>query len=355
MGATGRNQVMMKEIATHNLPTVSVIVPMKNEEQYIGQCLQSVVNQKYPEDLMEVLVIDGMSQDSSREVVREFAKEYPFVKLLYNPKRATTSALNKGIAESGGQVIIRVDAHCSISPDYIRCCVNALEQSGAENVGGLMRPTGTTFLEKAIALAMCSPFGIGGGKFHYCEKEMFVDTVYLGAYRREVFEKIGLYDEEAHYSEDDELNYRLIKSGGNIFLSPSIESQYCPRSSLRALWEQYYNYGCGKARTVKKHGWPASWRHLVPPGFVISVIGGLVLFAFNPMYWWLFVGLLASYFFSAILVSAIIGFRKGWKFIPVLPIIFMTLHFSYGTGFLMGILRFCLRPHRKDAEDAKEN
>ncbi len=329
----------MTEASKINLPTVSVIVPMRNEEQHIGRCLESIISQDYPRNLMEVLVIDGMSQDVSRDIVEGFIRKYNFVRLLDNPKQFTTSALNRGIMESDGEVIIRVDAHCSVNSDYVNCCVSALKKSEAGNVGGLMKPAGTTFMEKAIGFAMCSPFGIGGGKFHYCEKDMFVDTVYLGAYPREVLEKIGLYDEEAHYGEDDELNYRLIRSGGKIFLSPSIESRYYPRSSLRALWKQYYHYGCGKARTVRKHGKPASLRHIAPPVFVISVIGGLVLFAFNPMYWWLFVGLLASYFFSAILVSAIIGFRKGWKFIPVLPIIFMTLHFSYGTGFIIRSLR----------------
>jgi glycosyltransferase involved in cell wall biosynthesis len=316
---------------------------MKNEEEHIARCLQSVVDQDYPKGLMEVLVIDGMSQDSSQEIVRDFAKTYPFVKLWRNTKQATTSALNKGIAESKGLVIVRVDAHCSINSDYIRCCVNALEQSGAENVGGLMRPMGTTFLEKTVALAMCCPFGIGIGKFHYCEREMFVDTVYLGSYRREVFEKIGLYDEEAHYGEDDELNYRLIRSGGKIFLSPNIKSQYFPRSSLGALWKQYYRYGRGKVRTIKKHGRPASWRHLVPPVFVSSVIVSLILYALNPIFGWVVAGICGSYFISAIVVSATLSHREGWEFFPLLPIVFGALHLSYGIGFLIGIVQLCFR------------
>jgi glycosyltransferase involved in cell wall biosynthesis len=314
---------------------------MRNEEEHITQCLQSILDQDYPEGLIEVFVIDGMSQDSSREIVRDLAKEYAFIKLLHNAKQATTSALNQGIAESKSQVIVRVDAHSSIAPDYIRCCVNTLKKTGAENVGGLMRPTGTSFLEQAIALAMCSPFGIGSGKFHYCEKEMFVDTVYLGAYPREVLERVGLYDEEAHYGEDDELNYRLIKGGGKIFLSPRIRSKYYPRSSLSALWKQYSNYGRGKARTVKKHGRPASWRHLVPPALVISVIVSLLLFAVNPALGWLIGGIGGGYLISAILVSARICFREGWKYFAVLPIVFATIHLSYGLGFLVGILRLC--------------
>jgi glycosyltransferase involved in cell wall biosynthesis len=331
-------EVVMQEVSSFNSPMVSVIIPVRNEEQYITQCLQSVIDQDYPKDLMEVLVIDGMSQDSSREIVGDFVTANSFVKLLQNPKQSTTSALNMGINESTGHIIIRIDAHCSVNPDYVRCCVNALEQTGAENVGGLMRPVGTTFMEKVVAFATCSPFGIGSGRFHYCEKEMYVDTVYLGAYRRETFERIGLYDEKAHYAEDDELNFRLVKSGGKIFLTPRIRSTYYPRSSLSALWKQYYNYGRGKVRTIKKHGRLASWRHIVPPVLVLSVIISLLL-AVNPALWWPIAGICGSYVVSAILVSATICFREGWQYFPVLPIVFTTIHVGYGTGFLMGILR----------------
>ena len=344
---------MMEKKTIDNLSTVTVIIPMRNEEKYIVRCLQSIVDQDYPRDLMEVLVVDGMSEDSSREIVAGLARRYPFVKLLNNNRQVTASGMNVGINESKGQIIIRVDAHCSIKLDYIHCCVNTLQQTAAENVGGLMRPVGTTFLEKAIALAMSCPFGVGGGKFHYCEKEMFVDTVYLGAYRREVFDKIGLYDEEAHYGEDDELNYRLIKSGGKIFLSPKIMSEYYPRSSLISLWRQYYNYGWGKVRTIKKHGSLVSWRHLVPAAFLCFLIGSLILFTVNPVFWLLSVGMLGSYVFLATLFSVRICVKQGWEYFPVLPIVFATLHFSYGIGFLKGITQFFLRLHRKDAVDAK--
>jgi len=339
IGPSNNTNTFTKTDLKDRLPVVSVVIPVRNEDKHIARCLQSVVDQNYPKDLAEVLVVDGMSDDSSREIVEDFIRKYSFVRMINNPERVTTCALNRGIAESKGEVIIRVDAHCTIGRDYVSCCVNTLERTGAENVGGLMRPLGRTYLEKAIALAMSCPFGVGGGKFHYSEKEMLVDTVYLGAYRREVFERIGLYDEEAHYSEDDELNYRLIKSGGKIFLSPKIRSRYYPRSSLSALCKQYYNFGYGKVRTIKKHGRPASFRHLVPPMFVLSLIASLILYGIRPMFWWLTIAICGSYLVLAILVSAKISFREGWKFFPVLPIIFATLHLSYGIGFLNGILR----------------
>jgi len=270
------------------LPFVSIIIPMMNEEKYISQCLQSIVKQKYPKELMEVLVIDGMSEDSSRRIVMEFSKRYPYIVLLDNVKRKTTFALNKGISESKGDIIIRVDAHCYLEPDYIIQCIEALRRSKADNVGGLMRPIGINFIGRAIALAMSSPFGVGGGKFHYKENEMFTDTVYLGAYKREVFDKIGMYDEELHYSEDDELNYRLLKGGGKIFLTPKIRSYYYCRSSIPSFWRQYYNYGYGKVRTLRKHRGLASWRHFVPPAFVLSLICGLAAWVIEPSFRWLF-------------------------------------------------------------------
>jgi len=326
------------KIAKNNLPTVSVIIPMRNEEEYIAQCLQSVMDQEYPKDLMEVLVVDGMSDDSSNEIVAGFTSKYSFVRLLHNPKQVTASALNRGIMESKGQIIIRIDAHCSIEADYISSSVNALERTGADNVGGFVIPIGTTFVQRAIGLAMSSPFGIGSSRFRYSEKEDFVDTVSFGAYQRQVFEKIGLYDEEANYGEDDELNYRLIKSGGKILISPRVKSQYHPRSSLSGLWRQYYNFGYGKVRTIRKHGRPASWRHLVPPVFVISIVGSLVVFALDPVLGWLVAVIIGSYLVSAILVSARISSRQRWKYFPILPVVFATLHFSYGIGFLKGTI-----------------
>lgn len=311
---------------------------MRDEEAYIRACLRSVLDQDYPKELTEVLIIDGMSRDASRSIAEDFINKHSYVKLLDNPHQTTTHALNKGVRLSAGDVIVRVDAHSCIEPDYLRSVVEALKRTEADNVGGLMRPVGRSLMEKAIALAMCSPFGVGGGKFHYCEKEIFVDTVYLGAYRREVFEKIGLYDQEAHYSEDDELNYRLIKSGGKILLSPTIRSRYFPRSSLSALWKQYYNYGRGKARTVKTHGRLPAWRHVVPSIWVLSIFGCLALYFASPSFGWLCIVILGSYLISAVFVTARISLRKGWKYLPLLPTIFATLHVGYGIGFLRGIV-----------------
>ena len=333
----------MQERANNKLPTVSVVIPMKDEEHYIAMCLQSVVDQDYPKDLMEVLVVDGMSRDSSREIVSGFATLYSFVRLLHNPNEVTTSALNTGILESRGEVIVRVDAHCTIDADYVYSCVKTLQETGAENVAGLMRPMGTSFLGKAIALAMSSPFGVGSSKFHYCGREMFVDTVYLGAFPKEVFEKVGLYDEGAHFSEDDELNYRLVKSGGKIFLNPKVRSHYYPRSSLSTLWKQYYNYGRGKVRTIRKHGRPPSWGQLVPGLFVLILLGSSFFSIVNPWFLWFLAGSFGTYLVAAVIVSARTAAFHGWRYLPILPIVFLTMHTSYGFGFLSGTIRLLVR------------
>jgi len=312
---------------------------MRDEAAYIGACLRSVVEQDYPKALTEVLVIDGMSRDDSRAVVERFMATCPFIKLLENPKQATTYALNAGILQSVGDVVVRVDAHCLVEPDYLRSCVQTLGRTGADNVGGLMRPVGKGLVQRAIALAMKSPFGVGSSRFHYSEKEMFVDTVYLGAYRRQVFDKVGLYDDEAHYGEDDELNYRLVKSGGKILLSPTIKSCYFPRASFAALWRQYFNYGRGKVRTISKHGRPSSWAQLAPAGFVVLVLASLALWAALPAFGWILWAVVGSYAIAASTASVAIGHRYGWGFVPLLPLVFLMMHTGYGLGFLFGVLR----------------
>jgi len=322
-----------------DLPMVSVLIPMRDEEAYIRACLRSVADQDYPKELTEVLVVDGMSCDASRSIVEDFIKKHAYVKLLDNPHQTTTHALNKGVRLSAGEVIVRVDAHSCIEPDYVRSVVEALKRTRADNVGGLMRPVGKSFLQKAIAFAMGSPFGVGTSRFHYSEKEMFVDTVYLGAYRREVFRKIGLYDEGAHYGEDDELNYRLVKSGGKILLSPAIKSHYFPRGSLPALWRQYFNYGRGKVRTIKKHGRPASWAHLAPSAFVLAILGSLALWNVAPFFKWVFFGVVISYLVAVAAATATIAGRQGWRFAPLMPLVFFTMHAGYAIGFLAGVLR----------------
>ncbi len=263
------------------------------------------------------------------------------IRLIDNPAHIVPTALNRGLRAAQGQIIIRVDGHALIAPDYVRRCVEALSATGADDVGGPMRAEGVSYMAKAIATATSSPFGVGSARFHYTEKAGWVDTVYMGAYRREVFDRIGLFDEELVRNQDDEFNFRLIRAGGKIWLDPQIRSTYFSRSTLRALWKQYFEYGFWKVRVIQKHGRPASWRHLVPVAFVLALFGAaLASAAMQSALWILAIAL--PYLFVSFVATLWVSVRKGWRYFPLLPVAFATMHFAYGGGFLVGVIHFVL-------------
>ena len=321
---------------------------MRNERQHIEHCLASVVNQDYPLDCMEILVVDGDSYDGCGQLVLDFAASHPTIpiRLLPNPKRIIPAGLNVGIRAARGDVVVRVDAHTTLAPDYVNACVRYLVQGKADNVGGMMVPRGTAFVGQGVALAMTSPFGMGDSKFHYSEREQSVDTVYMGAYWRKTFDSIGLYDETLHVNEDYELNYRLRKAGGTILLSPAIKSTYTPRPSLAALWRQYFRYGYWKVHMLRKHPTSLRWRQALPPLFVATVLGSLLLGLLWPPARWLF-GLVAGCYLLANLAASTIAARRGgWRYLPLVPIVFAAIHFAWGLGFLCGVARIPIPPGR---------
>jgi glycosyltransferase involved in cell wall biosynthesis len=331
---------------------VTVILPVRNEARHIGRCLDAVLSQDYAKERTQVLVVDGMSDDGTRETVTTMARDDPRLVLIDNPEHIVSTALNRGIRAAQGDVIIRVDGHTVISRDYVRQCVQVLEASGADNAGGPMHAAGGGYVARGIALATSSPFGVGSARFHYATQPGWVDTVYLGAYRREIFDRVGMFDEELIRNQDDEFNFRLIRAGGKIRLDPSIRSVYYSRSTLRGLWKQYFEYAFWKVRVIQKHKRLASWRHLVPAALVLALGGSLIggiLFGL-PI---LFAMVLFAYLGVSLLVSVAMGARKGWKYIPVLPAAFATLHMAYGIGFLAGIVYFGLS--RRPLRNATKN
>lgn len=317
---------------------VSIIMPVFQEGQFIAQSLGAVLAQDYPKDFMEILVVDGMSSDETREIVRNFQKQHSNVRLLDNQKKIVAPGLNLGVREAKGEIIIRLDGHTIIEKDYISQCVACLQSSRADNVGGPMHAEGKDFISESIALAVSSPFGVGGARFHYSEKEEWVDTVYLGAWHREIFDRIGLFDEELVRNQDDEFNYRLRKAGGKILLSPKIKSCYYSRSSLASLWKQYFQYGYWKVRVLQKHPKQMQWRQFVPPVFVAACLTEIALSQKA-----LLAMTMMGYLAANLTTSLWLAVKKGWQYLFLLSFVFATLHFSYGLGFLWGLARFIRR------------
>jgi succinoglycan biosynthesis protein ExoA len=327
------------------LPFVSILMPVRNEAAYIGTSLGAVLAQDYPHDRLEVLVADGMSSDATRDTIVGVAACGPGipVKVLDNPRGIVATGLNEALRHAKGKVLVRVDGHTVIAADYVKECVDALERSGAANVGGRMVAVGQGAFGRAVALATSSRFGVGGARFHYSMEEEWVDTVYMGCWQRETFERIGGFDEELIRNQDDEFNYRLRARGGKILLSPRIRSRYFNRSTLRSLWRQYFQYGYWKVRVMQKHPRQMSVRHFVPAAFVSALVAAGLAALAMPGARTAFIGLAAVYAAACLVVSAVGLRRAGSGPLLLLPVAFATLHLAYGAGFLVGLFRFAGR------------
>jgi cellulose synthase/poly-beta-1,6-N-acetylglucosamine synthase-like glycosyltransferase len=324
---------------------VSIIIPCRNEEKYIGKCLDSVIAQDYPKDKLEILVIDGVSEDRTREIVRRYTQQYSFIGLLNNPEKIVPTALNMGVKNAQGDIIIRMDAHSVYKKNYIQMCVNYLDTCNVDNVGGVcVTLTGSnTLIAKATALALSHPFGVGNAHFRIGAKEpKYVDTVPFGCYRKDIFDRIGLFDEDLVRGQDAEFNARLIKNGGKILLVPDIVSYYYARDSLSKLWKMYSQYGRSKPLMVKKIGHIFTLRQLVPAIFIGSLIVSLVIsIVFHPSLWF-FSFVLGCYIIANLISSLRISLKNDLKCFFVLPVIFSILHLSYGIGYLKGIWDFII-------------
>lgn len=262
-------------MVTTTLPPVSVVLPTLNERGYVTDCLTSLLAQDYP-SIDEILVVDGGSDDGTRDLVEAFGVP---VRVVDNPRVTAAAAMNVGLAEAANDLIVRVDAHTVYAADYVRRSVEALEDSGADVVGGPMRAVGVTAFGRAVAAVTSSPLGVGPGRFHYADEPQDVETVYLGTYRREALDEVGGWDETdlQWAAEDQELNYRLRLQGRRIRLEPSIRSVYFPRQTPQALWRQYVNYGLCKASTLKKHRTLPYWRPLAPAALVAGTVAAMAV------------------------------------------------------------------------------
>jgi succinoglycan biosynthesis protein ExoA len=329
-----------------SFPSVSVVIPCYNEERFIGKVLENLAGQ-YDEGGYEIVVVDGMSTDGTRAVIDAFRASHPDldVRVVDNPARNIPAALNLGINEARGQVVVRMDAHSVASPNYVRRCVEVLRGGGADVVGmpWRIRPGADTAAARAIALAVAHPFGIGDAKYRLSgesEAAREVDTVPFGSFRRELWQSLGGFNEELLANEDYDFNYRARQRGKRVLLDTSEHCEYFARPTVGALAAQYFRYGTWKARMLRLHPRSVRARQLAAPLFVLS----LALSAALAPWWWparpLFAAVGASYSLAALLSAAQLA-RRGHDaaLFFVLPVVFFTIHCAWGTGFLFGLLR----------------
>ena len=338
-------------------PVCSIIIPVRNEERSITKCLDMILSNDYPKDRIEIIVVDGQSDDETLRVLQNYITEHPYaqIKVLKNPKKIAPAGINIGIKHAKGSVIAIVGAHNYISKNYLSVAVKYLEENKAECVGGIGMciPVDQTTVSQAISFVVNSKFGVGSS-FRTVKKGIrYVDTVPSPVYKKEVFEKIGLFDEELLRGQDAEFNARLRKNGGKILLVPEIVSYYYARDSLSKLWRMYFQYGYFKPLTAKKIGNVYTLRQLIPGTFVGSLIISLILSAIYKPFLWLFFFILGSYIVVNLGFSLMISSKKGFKFFFILPLVFATMHFSYGIGYLKGIWDFIIfkRHKKKKIED----
>jgi len=324
------------------LKRVSVIIPTRNEEKFIAKCLDSVISQDYPCDWIEVLVVDGASEDKTKEIIQNYSRKYPLVKFLDNIDKYTSNAFNVGIKRSRGEVIILMGAHAGYEKNYISKCIEHLEQYSADNVGGVLKtiPREKTIVAKAIALVLSSRFGAGSYFRIGSDKSMEVDTVFGGCYRRDVFDRIGLFNENLKRSQDLELNLRLKKAGGKIILVPDIISYYYPKSNLKDFAVHNFEDGVWAIYPAKFTKMPLKLRHYIPLIFVSVLVITLAIGIFFPKLIFLFTSVIGFYLLIDLYFSAKITIKeKTIEYIFVLPIIFIVRHIFYGLGSLWGLIK----------------
>lgn len=320
---------------------ISILIPIRNEEKYIGACLNAVLAQDYPMEEMEILVIDGMSTDSTREIISSYQNTNSNILLLDNPGQIVPTGMNIGLRHAQGDMIIRVDGHCVIAPDYVKNSVNHLQEVKVDGVGGPMDTIGETPLSQTIAIAMSSSFGVGNSSFRTSAKSKeFVDTVPFPAYTQAIIDKVGLYDEELVRNQDDEYNYRIRKSGGKLLLADDVRSKYYSRGSLRKLWRQYFQYGYYKVRVLQKHPKQMSLRQFIPPVFVLMVMISAIFSILAHWGWILFSVVIGSYIIANLTASFISVIKSKPQSASLLPLIYAIIHVGYGAGFLCGLVKF---------------
>ncbi len=333
------------DLEENDFPLISVIIPCRNEEKFISGCLDSILNQNYPMDRIEVIVVDGMSDDRTIDIVGDYVKRFKNIKIIKNEKRITPVAMNIGIKNAIGEYIVIINAHSMIDKNFLVNGIKYMKSTGATAVGGRLNTIvdSKTIFSEAIPLAVDSIFGAGGKRYRKSEIEGFVnDTLPYCIYNRDVFEKYGMIDEDLIRGQDAEFNYRIIRMGGKIYYTPKIKSLLYIRPTLKKLFKQHFQYGYFRVLISKKVGLLSMIKQLIPGVFVTLLILTLIGSIFNKFFLWLFLFIFGVYLFVNLLSSVFVALKNEFKYVFVLPFCYMALHFGYGLGFLKGIFDFLI-------------
>ena len=332
------------------MPKVSIIIPCYNEQATIRLLLEALREQTFPRAEMEVLISDGFSTDNTRNEIAGFQKDFPdlAVRVVDNTLRSIPSAVNRAIESARGEILVRLDAHSKPYPDYVAKCVQAHAEKRGDNVGGVweIQPGADTWVAKSIAVAAAHKLGVGDALYRHAKQAAEVDTVPFGSFKRELIERVGAFDESLLTNEDYEFNARVRKAGGRIWLDPSIRSIYFSRSTLMELARQYWRYGYWKWRMLRRYPDTLRWRQALPPLFVLSLIGLVVLSIFVPVARFALAGELVLYFLIMTLAGLSAAYRQKKAYlVPGLSLAILVMHITWGGGFLWSILSLSKEKH----------
>lgn len=354
IGASSHRTILAPGSVWYSYPIVSILIPCRNEEQFIGRCLDSILANDYPYEQLEILVLDGMSEDDTRQIVKGYAWNHPFLKLVDNPSRTTPAALNLGIRLTKASIVMRMDAHARYDKHYISRCVEALGRYKADNVGGIWKivPRTKTLFGQGVAQALAHPFGVGNAQYRYAEggEPQWVDTVPYFCMRKWKLGEVGLFNEKLTRGQDMEFSLRLRKAGGRTLLLPAVVSYYHARSDVRSFWRHNWVNGVWAILPFAYSAiMPVAGRHLVPLAFVGSVLMTLALGLWIRPLLWLAGGILGAYGLVALIASTqIVWKQRDIRYGFIMPVIFGLLHGVYGLGSLWGLVRLASLPEFRE-------
>jgi len=329
----------MTNSVENTYPFVSIVIAMYNEEKHIADCIESLLSQDYPHEKYEIIVADGYSKDSSRDIVNHFSKDDPRVRLIDNPGRKAPSGFNHGIRASTGDVIIILGAHSYVKHDFIRKNIEAMKRDNVKCVGGKIINKGKTIFQSLVGVAMGTPFGMGSAPFRYSKTPKYVNTVAFAAYDRTLFDEVGLFDENGKISEDSEFNWRIRQKGHKILFDPDIVSFYYPRDSIKKIMQQFFRYGILRVNMFKKHLDAIGPLHMLAPALVMVLTLLLIAGIFIPSAFFVAAGIVAMHLLIGMVTGLTSSKNNRIKAMLLVPVIILVMHISWGTGIWYGFLK----------------